>query len=203
MRKIIFRRNHNATTAQEKFSMYEWIYMTFIDCSNLFLLSVSKWLGSEVHYHLAEKGRKGENWRQRLFSGRAKNDTHFFSVTSCATKHRFHRLLDDKIIFLLSQITNTTNIFFFSAAFCLLGISFSRREKSAKWIFITTGLPAMGKMVTPISAMLMFRKIALLLRRPSPPELEKSLSSIEKQTQLIELFWRESEICVQCKIKYI
>ena len=112
-----------------------FLCMTFITCSDLFLLSVSKWLGSEVHYHLAEKGRKGENWRQRLFSGRAKNDTHFFSVTSCATKHRFHRLLDDKIIFLLSQITNTTNIFFFSAAFCLLGISFSRREKKRKMNF--------------------------------------------------------------------
>ena len=181
-----------------------FLCMTFINCSILFLFSVSKWVDSEVHYHLAEKGCKGENWRQRLFSGRAKNDTHFFSVTLCATKHRFHRLLDDKIIFLLSQITNTTNIFFSQQPSAFLGSLFREEKKSA--IFIRTVSPAMGKMVTPISAMLMFRKIALLLRRPSPPELEKSSSSIEKQIQLIELidlFWRESEICVQCKIKYI
>ena len=126
---------------------YVWIHMTFINSSNLFLLSVSKWLGSEVHYHLAEKGRKGENWRQRLFSGRAKNDTHFSSVTLCATKHRFHRFLDDKIIFLLSQITNTTivRISYFSAAFCLLGISFSRREKKRKMNFHNNCLACHGE----------------------------------------------------------
>ena len=157
--------------------------MPFITSSNLFLLSVSKWVGSEVHYHLAEKGCKGENWRQRLFSGRAKNDTHFSSVTLCATKHRFHRFLDDKIIFLLSQITNTTNILFLSSLLPFGDLFFEKRKKARKAIFIRTVSPAMGKMVTPISAMLMFRKIALLLRRPSPPELEKSLSSIEKQIQ--------------------
>ena len=160
-----------------------FLCMTFINCSNLFLLSVSKWLGCEVHYHLAEKGCKGENWRQRLFSGRAKNDTHFSSVTSCATKHRFHRLLDDKIIFLLSQITNTTNILFLSSLLPFGDLFFEKRKKAQNDFSTTTGSPAMGKMVTPISAMLMFRKIALLLRRPSPPELEKSLSSIEKQIQ--------------------
>ena len=103
--------------------------MTFINCSDLFLLSVSKWLGSEVHYHLAEKGRKGENLRQRLFSGRAKNDTCFFSVTLCATKHWFHRFLDDKIIFLLSQITNTTNILFLSSLLPFGDLFFEKRKK--------------------------------------------------------------------------
>ena len=91
--------------------------------------------------------------------------------------------LDDKIIFLLIQITNTTNILFLSSLLPLGDHFFEKRKKAQKAIFIRTVSPAMGKMVTPISAMLMFRKIALLLRRPSPPELEKSLSSIEKQIQ--------------------
>ena len=124
--------------------MYESTYMTFINSSNLFLLSVSKWVGSEVHYHLAEKGCKGENWRQRLFSGRAKNDTHFFRLTLCATKHRFHRFLDDKIIFLLSQITNTTNILFLSSLLPF-GISFSRREKKRKMNFHNNWLACHGE----------------------------------------------------------
>ena len=80
LRKISFRCNHNAKTPQGKF-FNVWIYMTFIICSNFFLFSVSRLVGS-VRYIITwwRKGAKENTGRQRLFSGRTKNDTHFSSV---------------------------------------------------------------------------------------------------------------------------
>ena len=45
-------------------------------------------------------------------------------------------------------------------------------------IVIILSSPAIGKIVTPMSAMLMFRKMVLLLLLPKPPELEQDLIQI-------------------------